>query len=462
MQTSFRCSFLRSLRFLCLPLLLHLLVFSACGQQAEIIDSLNPANPSSTESPEVRSTPLGASVWADHWLESKPDHPGEDSVPQGALLRVRPKESLSLSRLKSGSLISGTLLRPLYSQDREVVPVDSQIQLVVEKSEKQRHTHKRAREFAARLWNPLSAEKVAYSIVFRSAGLELSDGRTAAMNVSFGRLLRFVKIQPRPGKDTGVLEPAGKQTNRGEGIQSARSTSRLQRGKQVDTLILRLENSLTLPKSPESEGHPGAEGHTAFSENSAARLSLLSSLSATGNHEGDWFQARLVEPLQLDGRLISEGSLFEGRVTRRTAPRRLRRAGSLFVNFERIITPSGKPIPINSSLISVEADRKARLRLDSEGMLHGRAPGVAAYAVDLGMSYLSGKIVDDLLEEGIKAAVAGITTEKAASIGRYFGLGTGLCLFLMRRGRDVSLEQYSELEVSIKPRLEGLSRDKGE
>jgi hypothetical protein len=71
------------------------------------------------------------------------------------------------------------------------------------------------------------------------------------------------------------------------------------------------------------------------------------------------------------------------------------------VNFERIVMPSGQPIPINSSIISVESDRKARLRLDSEGMLHGRAPGVAAFAVDLGMSYLSGKIVDDLLEEGI-------------------------------------------------------------
>jgi hypothetical protein len=462
MQTSFGGSFMRSLRFLSLPLLLHIQVSSASGQRAETIDSLNPVNPASTESPEVRPTPPDARVQPDHWLESKPDHPREDSVPQGALLRVMPKESLSLSRLKSGSLISGTLLRPLYCQDREVVPVGSQIQLVVEKSEKHRHRRKRTREFAARVWNPLSTEKVAYSIVFRSAGLELPDGRTAAMNISFGRLLRFVKIQPRPSKDTVVLEPAGKQTNRGEGIQSTRSTPRLEKGKQSGTLILRLESSLKLPKSPESEGHPGAEGPIAFSENSAARLSLLSSLSATGNHEGDWFQARLVEPLQLDGKLISEGSLFEGRVTRRTAPRRLRRAGSLFVNFERIVTPSGQPIPINSSLISVEADRKARLRLDSEGMLRGRAPGVAAFAVDLGMSYLSGKIVDDLIEEGIKAAVAGITTEKAASIGRYFGIGTGVCLFLMRRGRDVSLEQYSEFEVSIKPRLERLSRDKGE
>ena len=81
--------------------------------------------------------------------------------------------------------------------------------------------------------------------------------------------------------------------------------------------------------------------------------------------------------------------------------------------------------------------------------LHGPARGVAAFAVDVGVSYLSGKLVDDLLEEGIKAAAAGISTESAASIGRYFGVATGLCLFLMRRGNDVSLEQYSEFEVSL-------------
>jgi hypothetical protein len=91
-------------------------------------------------------------------------------------------------------------------------------------------------------------------------------------------------------------------------------------------------------------------------------------------------------------------------------------------------------------------------------MLHGRAPGVASFAVDVGVSYLSGKLVDDLLEEGIKAAAAGISTESAASIGRYFGVATGLCLFLMRRGNDVSLEQYSEFEVSFKPQAKPLTR----
>jgi hypothetical protein len=130
----------------------------------------------------------------------------------------------------------------------------------------------------------------------------------------------------------------------------------------------------------------------------------------------------------------------------------------LYVNFERIVPPTGLPIAISSSIVSVETDRRAAPKMDSEGMLRGRAPGVAAFAVDVGVSYLSGKLIDDLLEEGIKAAAAGTTSETAASIGRYFGVATGLCLFLMRRGNDVSLEPYSEFEVSFKPQAQPLTR----
>ena len=64
--------------------------------------------------------------------------------------------------------------------------------------------------------------------------------------------------------------------------------------------------------------------------------------------------------------------------------------------------------------------------------LHGPARGAASFAVDVGLSYLSGKLVDDLLEEGIKAAAAGITSKTAASIGRYFNPG----LVTRHRQRD--------------------------
>src|SRR5690349_163783 len=172
MRTSCPHSILRRLSLLALPFLLQLQVFPATDQQAGI-DSLGIVNPPRAGCSDAPSTPFDAG--------------GEESVPQGALLRVRPTELLSLSRLGPSSIVSATLLRSLYCRDREVVPVGSQIELIVQAIEKNPPTRKRVRELAARLWNPLSQGEAGYSIVFRSAALKLPDGRTAAMNVSFGR-----------------------------------------------------------------------------------------------------------------------------------------------------------------------------------------------------------------------------------------------------------------------------------
>jgi hypothetical protein len=315
----------------------------------------------------------------------------------------------------------------------------------------------------SRLWNPLSTKPAAYSVEFRSAVLVLPDERTLPASVSFGRMFNSSQSRARPKPASSTSESSGEQLQNGtKGTQTlveSPSTIGKAAGNHRQILILRLENPIDL-RFPREVMPPtfARDKQATLAGNFLARVSLLTQLSASQSREGDWFRARLVEPLQIDGTLVPEGSFFEGRVNRRTPPRRLRRPGTLFLNFERIVPPTGVPIAISSSIVSVETDRRAGPKLDSEGMLHGRAPGVASFAVDVGVSYLSGKLVDDLLEEGIKAAAARISTESAASIGRYFGVATGLCLFLMRRGNDVSLEQYSEFEVSFKPQAKPLTR----
>ena len=383
------------------------------------------------------------------------------TIAEGSLLRVAPTQPLSLSRLRPGSSFSGVLLRPLYSQDREAVPEGSRIELVVDKIEREKGTQHATREFLSRLWNPMSSKAPALSVVFRSAVLVLPDERTLSANVSFGRMFNSVQTRARSQHAASISGLPGEQPqNEAKGTQTL--VGAVSKGKDAGNhrqiLILKLENPIDLrllreakPTTSTTEKQAGLAG------NLRARVSLLTRLSASLSREGDLFRARLVEPLQIDGTLVPEGSLFEGRVNRRKPPRRLRRPGRLFVNFERIVPPTGLPIVISSSIVSVETDRRAVAKLDSEGMLHGRPPGVASFAIDVGVSYLSGKIIDDLLEEGIKAAAAGITTESAASIGRYFGVGTGLCLLLIRRGNDVSLEQYSEFEVSFKPQGKSLT-----
>ena len=384
----------------------------------------------------------------------------DSSIAQGSLLRVAPTQPLNLSRLRPGSSFSGVLLRALFSQDLEAVPVGSRIQLVVEKVEKQKRTGNAFREFLNRLWNPLSTKPTTFSVVFRSAVIVLPDERTLPASVSFGRVFNSGETRARTKGVSSARESSGKQPqNRAKGTQTLVESVSTEKADHRQILILRLENPIDLRLPREVMlSNSARDTQATVAGNFLARVSLLTQLSASQSREGDSFRARLVEPLQIDGTLIPEGSHFEGRVNRRVPPRRLRRPGTLFVNFERIVLPTGLPIAISSSIVSLETDRRAAPKLDSEGMLRGRAPGVAAFAVDVGVSYLSGKLVDDLLEEGIKAAAARISTESAASIGRYFGVATGLCLFLMRRGNDVSLEQYSEFEVSFKPQAKPLTR----
>ena len=449
MQYSYAHILRRTFRLPLLPLLFQFQVLVISGQRADILNAHISSDAESGDASSASSrSPL---VSPTDSPQSEPDCSSDALVPQGALLRVQLSELLNISRLRSGSPISGTLVRPLYCQDRAIVPIGSKIGLVAEKIKKDQPERSWTRKLAEHVWNPLSKEEARYSVEFRSSVLKLPDGRIVPIQVSFGRLVRFVKVQPKSTKQSATVEATSEKANGSGSQQSLQSPQGA--SKKSNTLILRLESSVTFPFPLERQPRV-SESHNGLPNNSTAKLCLLTRLSASQNRKGDSVQARLVEPVQLDGKVIPEGSSFEGRVVQQRAPRRLRRTGSLFVNFERIVTPSGLSIPINSSFIGIEFDRRERIRMDSEGMLYGSRPGLAAYAVDLGISYAAGKIIDDLIEEGIKAAVAGATSETAASIGRYFGMATGVSLFLMRRGRDVTLEQYSEFEVTFKSRVE--------
>jgi hypothetical protein len=370
------------------------------------------------------------------------------SILEGAILRIGLRTPLKLSKLKTGSSFGGVLLRSLYSQENEIVPAGAHVWLVVDTVERQRTSKTRALGWLRRIWVTFPKKTDRYSVSFRSATLTLSGGSTIPVSLVFGGMAEPTLVQ-RKLKKADATTPAGSvKHSQGSSLTSRLPDQRKERRPSI--LILKLAKTTTVPWSATRQAHSIEDRPLTGASVTRARLSLLTLLSASKNHEGDWFRARLVEPVWLEGRVLLEGTLFEGRIARQAPPRRLLRPGLLYVNFERIIPPVGASFPISSSIVSIEADRKARLKMDSEGMLRGRNPGIAAVAIDVGLSYVFAKVLDDLLEEGIKAFVTGVTSESAASISRYFGIGAGVCLLLARRGRDVTLEEYSEFEVSFR------------
>jgi hypothetical protein len=173
---------------------------------------------------------------------------------------------------------------------------------------------------------------------------------------------------------------------------------------------------------------------------------LTGALTGSENRAGDTINARLVEPVVAEGRIvIPEGSRLEGHIVRRKAPRRLNRSALLRLNFNRLILPEGSVTDIATELKSADTDHGSAL--DAEGGISGGSTNKKRLALDAGLAYLSGKVADDLLEEGIKYALGAGASGSAAVAARYVGIGTGLFFLAMQKGNDVRLPQYSEIEL---------------
>ena len=92
-----------------------------------------------------------------------------------------------------------------------------------------------------------------------------------------------------------------------------------------------------------------------------------------------------------------------------------------------MILPACESVAIPASLSAAEADDK-RVWMDSEGEVHGGSRTKKRAALDLGLAYLTGKIADDLLEEGLKMGLGAAVSGSAAVGARYVGIGVGLAV----------------------------------
>ena len=106
-------------------------------------------------------------------------------------------------------------------------------------------------------------------------------------------------------------------------------------------------------------------------------------------------------------------------------------------------------MPLSASVVSAETDEGDLLKVDVEGTLRGGPQGKKAQLTRLGVSFLTGKIADDLFESGLKLIAASVSSGTAATPARYVGMGAALLMFFGSRGRDVTLPQFSELDLTL-------------
>ncbi|HVN79853.1 MAG TPA: hypothetical protein VMW38_12715 [Terriglobia bacterium] len=363
----------------------------------------------------------------------------------GALLRVTMSNPLNWAEWHAGSWMEADFPGPVYSNGKVVIPARSrlvfeidQVQITRDKSQHHRPRPSTVHELVQSLFQ----KEKAHVVSFRTAAVISPSGSVTPVHASILSTGDLAPVRQSKKKEEGGGGSTGDQGQAKKSFGHSRYAG----------LILKLEQPAVFPSisSATFRTLEDSDEPAKIRAGTQARLMLMSGLSASGNRNGDTFQARLVEPIFLDdGRVLPEGALLEGRITRRVPPRCLNRGGKLHFAFVRMTLPSGYSTPISASLSGSEGEATTPLTLDSEGSVSASKQGKAAILLNVGTSWLLGKIVDDIVEETFKFSVEAVASGTAATYARYVGMGVGVALIALQHGQDVRLPQYSELEVTF-------------
>jgi hypothetical protein len=283
--------------------------------------------------------------------------------------------------------------------------------------------------------------------VFKSAAVVQGGGETS-LQVSVISVSRMRDVQARSKKNK-----SGQQSSEEHGAVEV-SHSNAKRP-ATSTIVLEAFGVDSAPaaadhNSETSLAEPDSAVPATLPAGTHCRILLLRNVSASRSNPGDVVQARLLEPVLLNSTVVlPAGSLFEGRVVKKTPPRWLSRAGSLYLTFSAVTLPAGNRLPIAASLAGAELDERSHTRMDAEGRLRGERPGKAWMAINLGVTAGLSKEIDDGVQLVIEAIVSAATDASTAGTARIVSSCVSGLYMATRHGRDVVLPRFTEMDISL-------------
>ena len=158
-------------------------------------------------------------------------------------------------------------------------------------------------------------------------------------------------------------------------------------------------------------------------------------LDSSINIEGDEFFAEVTTEVKGDkGVIIPKGTVAHGKITQRGDPKRLGRAGWIELDFDYLITPDGREIPIEGKMSTKLNPVKETAKIAVQDVGYTIAGG--ALGGFMALNWL-----------GIEAAIAsqGYTLAGGAAIGGAIGLG----MALIRKGHDVLISPGDQIRVKV-------------
>ncbi len=165
------------------------------------------------------------------------------------------------------------------------------------------------------------------------------------------------------------------------------------------------------------------------------KMTVSQVLDGSFAQEGDEFFAEVTSDVSGDsGVIIPTGTIAHGKIKQCNGARRLGRDGTLDLDFDYLMTPDGREIPIEGKMST---------------KIHPISATTKIVATDLGYTAVGGVVggIVALNMFGLEAAIAsqGYTLAGGAAVGGAIGLGAAL----YRKGKDVLIAPGDEIRVKI-------------
>lgn len=372
-------------------------------------------------------------------------------------VKVQLANTVKVSALKTGDVVEGKLAQDVYSGNHELFPAGCPVHLTVDKLGRRRRVPNDHWPWVIKAFTPRHENYP----TFQSATVSLPDGRQVPLRVSLIFINRETEIDARARTKTktktqktaaeppaAMTQPASIESN------DAGFAGFTKRPLGAVVTLEAVNPADALPPSAatsaESPSAPGLPAPVTLAAGTRAKIILLAGVSASKSRVGDSFQARLVEPVWLNSRVVlPEGTLLGGKVASRTPPRMLSRAGSILLVFTDMTLPGRAEIPILASVTAANLDRRSHTKIDPEGKMHGDRPGAAWMAMNIGVTAGAAKMADDTIQLIIEAVVSTATDASTAGTGRIVAACASGLFMLTRHGRDVVLPRFAEMNIVL-------------
>ena len=403
----------------------------------------------SSRSRAVSGGLLSAAVLASAVLcfAQEPPAPHSTSANSSLYVKVELEKPLKLSKLKPGDAVEGKLSRDVYSSDRKLFSAGSGVRLTVDHLERRKRAPDDHWPWVVKVFTPRHEQYP----VFKTATVAGAEGESALQVslISISRK-REVRAQAKKTKSVQKAEEAGSvEVSKSGGVYGSGKLATPMMVLEALAFGAEPEKTASSTQS-EAQVGPDLSGLETLPAGTACKILLLGNVSASKSKPGDVVEARLIEPVLVNARVVlPAGSLFQGKVVKRTPPRWGSRSGSLYLTFTGVTLPGGNLIPIAASLAGAELDRRSHTKIDSEGQLRGERPGKAWMAINIGVTAGLAKEVDDATQLIIEAIVSTATDASTAGTSRIVSSCISGIYMVSRRGRDVELPRFTEMDISL-------------